>query len=68
MLVPEFLALSRDAEIPTPAASAVEGPVMLSEVGLASCCFVMPGHQKAVLGDRMTAKHYRGCSGGSHGS
>lgn len=59
MLVPEFLALLKGAEIPKPAASAVEEPVMLSEVDLASCCFVAE-HQKAVLGGQTMAKRYRG--------
>lgn len=49
MLVPEFLALLKDAEIPMPAASVAEQPVVLSGVELASCCFVTE-HQKAVLG------------------
>lgn len=67
MLVPEFLALLKDAEIPKPAASVVEGPAILSEVELASCCFVAE-HQKAVLDGQMMAKRYRGCSEESRGS
>lgn len=67
MSAPESLALLMGAEIPKPAASVVEEPVMLSEVELASCCFVTE-HQKAVLGDRMMAKRYRDCSEESRGS
>jgi len=67
MSVLESLALLMGAEIPKLAASVVEEPVMLSEVELASCCFVTE-HQKAVLGDRMMAKRYRGCSEESRGS
>lgn len=67
MLVPEFLALLKDAEIPKPAASVAEGPVMFSEVELASCCFVVE-HQKAVLDGQTMAKRCRGCSEESRGS
>lgn len=67
MLVPESLALLKDAEIPKPAAGAVEGPAMLSEAELASCCFVAE-HQKAVLGGQTMAKRCRGCSEESRGS
>lgn len=67
MFLPEFLALLKNAEIPKPAASAVEEPVMLSEVELASCYFVAE-HQKAVLGGQTMARHCRGCLDESRGS
>lgn len=67
MLVLESLALSKDAEIPKAAASVVEEPVMISEVELASCCFVIE-HQMAGLDDRMMAKRYRDYSEESRGS
>lgn len=67
MPVLESLVLSKDAGIPKTVGSAEEGPVLLWEAEMASCCLVIE-YQKAELGVQTMAIRYRGYLAESHGS